>query len=97
MNTERTSLFLMANLGSEVSRIFYAKEFGDSRIFEIAMMKAKSILTELKNLPDTKNNSEIDILADVINDIGKRTRKYEISSEQLQSYFYPFAMKLMQV
>ena len=86
----------MANLGSEVSRIFSAKENGDIGIFDMAMKKAKSILVELKNLPDTKNNTEIDILADVINDLGQDKQKYEISREHLKSYFYPFASRIFE-
>ena len=96
MKTERTSFFLMANLGSEVAKMFSAKERGSLDSFHRAMIQAKLILSELKNIPDIKNNTEIDILADVINDLGEKTQKYEISSKQLQSYFYPFVIKLMQ-
>ncbi|KKR45988.1 MAG: hypothetical protein A3G47_00535 [Candidatus Zambryskibacteria bacterium RIFCSPLOWO2_12_FULL_39_45] len=97
MNTTRTSLFLMANLGSEVSQIFSAKAKGNTNLFSSAMERAKAILLELKNLPDTKNNAEINILADVIDDIGQDSNKYEVSTEDMQSYFLPFAMRLMQV
>ena len=47
----------------------------------------------MKNLPDTKNNKEIDILADVINDLGETDPKYQISPEHLKSYFTPFALR----
>ena len=97
MKTERTSLFFMANLSSEVSRIFSAKENGDLKILQMAMAKAKSIISELKKLPDTKNNREIDILADVIDDLGQKNQKYQVSQEYLKSYFYPFAMRLMRM
>ena len=97
MNTERTSLFLMANLGSEVSQIFSAKEKNNTNLLASAMTRAKGIILELKNLPDTKNNEEIDILADVINDLGETNPKYQISPEHLKSYFYPFAIRLMSV
>ena len=97
MKTERTSVFFMANLGSEVSRIFSAKESGDLKILQMAMAKAKSIISELKKLPDTKNNKEIDILVDVINDLGQKNQKYQVSQEYLKSYFYPFAVRLMQM
>lgn len=95
MNTERTSLFLMANLGSEVSKIFSAKEKGNKNLFEGAMNRAKIIISKLKELPDTKNNKEIDILKDVILDLENIDQKYQISAEQLKSYFYPFILELM--
>ena len=94
---ERTSLFLMANLGSEVTGIFSAKEKGDSLMLNMAMERAKLILKKLKSLPDTKNNKEIDILADVIDDLGRVNPKYQIVPEHLESYFYPFAMRLMRM
>lgn len=92
---EKNSLFLIANLGSEVSRIFSAKKKGNSDLFESAMNRAKKIIYELKSLPDVKNNAEIDMLADVIYDIKKIPRKYDIPSEQLQSYFIPFSTRFM--
>ena len=97
MNNERTSLFLMANLGSEVSKIFSAKKENDLEMLGMAMTKAKKILSELKNLPDTKDNKEIDIFNDVIDDLGEMQQKYQISPENLISYFTPFAIRIMQV
>ena len=94
---KHTSLILMANLGSEFSKIFYAKENNDAEMLEMAMLKAKSIISELKTLPETKNNAEIDMLTDIIDDISQNGRKYDISPEHLKSYFIPFAMRLMQV
>ena len=97
MNTERTSLFLMANLGSEVSKIFSAKEKNNKNLLVNAITRAKAILLELKKLPDTRNNEEIDILTLVIDDLGQEEKKYEIVPEHLKSYFYPFAIKVMQM
>ena len=84
-NTERSPLFLMANLGSEVSKIISAKE------------KAKSIIAKLKILPETKGNTEINILNDVILDLCENYQKYQISSQNIKSYFNPFIIRLMQV
>ena len=94
--TERTSLFLMANLGPEVSRIFSAKEKNNQSLLAAAITRAKLILNELKSLPDTKDNAEIDILSDIINDFADGEKRYQIPREQLQSYFYPFTMKITQ-
>jgi len=85
----------MANILPEVSRIFDAKENGDENLLEQAMIRAKSILKELKDLANTRDNKEIDILADVIEDLGKIKSKYKINRVHLESYFYPFAEKYL--
>lgn len=97
MNTEHNSLFLMANLGSEVSKIFSAQEKNNISMFNMASEKAQSIIQELKSLPDTKNNEEMNILSEVIKDIGSSSPKFIISRDHLESYFLPFAMKFMGV
>ena len=97
MITNRNSLFLISNLGSEVTKIFSAKKSGNVKMLEVARDKAKSIIRQLKDLPDTKNNLEIDILSDVIEDITSKEQKYDINPEHLESYFYPFAVRLMQM
>ena len=94
--TQRTSLFLMANLGSEVSKIISAKEKNDGEMLDLARAKATLILSELKQLPDTKNNTEIDILAKVIADLTKKVSAFHISSKNLKAYFLPFTLRLMQ-
>ena len=96
MNTEHTSIFLMANLGSEVSRIFSAKEKGNTNLLDGAISRSKDILSEIRVLPDMKTNKEIDILEDIINDMNNN-QKYKIPGEQLQSYFLPFAKQIMLV
>ena len=96
-NTERSPLFLMANLGSEVSKIISAKEKGDYEILKIAKEKAKSIIAKLKILPETKENMEINILNDVILDLCGNYQKYQISNQNIKSYFNPFIIRLMQV
>ncbi|MHB8651714.1 MAG: hypothetical protein ACYC8S_01095 [Minisyncoccota bacterium] len=44
MNSERTSLFLMANLGAEVSRIIAAQERHDTGTACMALARAENIL-----------------------------------------------------
>ena len=94
---KRNSLFLMANLGSEFSKIFSHLDERNSNFFIYAMKKARSIIKELKSLPETKNNQEIDILESIIDDIDKNSRKYDVSKSQMNSYFYPFATRMMQI
>ena len=77
--------------------IFSFKEKKDSEVFKLAFKKAKSIVKELKNLPETKDNMEIDIINDIIDDVYNKSQKYDISSEQMDSFFYPFAVRQMSI
>ena len=95
MNTARTPLFLMANLGSEVNKMISAKEKNDPEMLTSAINKARPIFSDLKMIPEMKKNKEIDILFDVIDDLGQKSSKYKISSQHLKSYFYPFATRLL--
>jgi hypothetical protein len=95
MKNERTSLFLMANLGSEVSKIFSAINKNNSPLLNDAFKRAETILHKIKDLPETKNNKELDILHDVIKDICQREGRYDIKQEHLESYFTPFALRLL--
>ena len=94
---QRTPLFLIANLGSEVAKILKAKAENDWVVLSLAKKRATCIISELKNFPETKNNIEIDILKDVIFDLTEKKQKYKISPQNLKSYFYPFAMRLNQI
>ncbi len=94
--SQRTSLFLFANLGSEISKIFSAKKTHNTSMFERAMTNAESIISELKTIPDTKDNQEVDILKDIVQDFKEIKPKYNIPREDFEAYFYPFALKIMQ-
>lgn len=94
---KRTPLFLMANLGSEVSKIISAKQKKDYTMLNFAVLKANSIITELKEIPETRDNAEIDILEKVINDLTSETPMYNVSILHLKSYFLPFSTRLMQI
>ncbi len=95
--TQKTPLFLMANLGSEVSKIISAKEKNNAVMLDLATQKTTSIISELKEKSGINHNKEIDILSDVINDLTQEKSKYQISAKNLKSYFLPFAIRLMQI
>lgn len=89
--TQRTSKFLMANLGAEVERIFYWKEKKDSRMIAAAHERAKKITEQILACPDMPTRVlEIKILSDVINDLASESSKYNIFPIHLQNYFAPF-------
>lgn len=88
---QRTSKFLMANLGAEVERIFYWKEKKDLRMLAAACNRAKTIIGQIMECPDMPARAqEIKILGDVINDLINELPEYNIFPVHLQNYFAPF-------
>ena len=98
MNTQRTSLFLMANLGAEVSRIILLVEKHEDALAKEALSRAHKIIAEIKALPDMKRRlQEIDVLTKVIENILEPTPALHIPAEHIKSYFLPFSLRLMAV
>lgn len=99
MNTTRTSLFLMANLGAEVSRIIAAQErtsdVGSASEAHVALTRAKNILGEIRSLPDMQPRmQELDALDRAIHTLVSNDFR-SVSLAHLKSYFVPFALRLM--
>jgi hypothetical protein len=93
---ERSSTFLMANLGSEVSRICRAKDEKDMERLLGAFTRASKIIEEIKKKPDMeKRMEEISLLEKAVESIALGKHDLSISSSHLQSYFTPFAMRSM--
>ncbi len=94
---QRGSLFLMANLGSEISRVFSSWRKGNKELLETSVNRSNKIIDDL--LADEqmkKRASEILILRDVMDDLVKNNlANYRINEAQLQSYFIPFALRVM--
>ena len=98
MNTTRTTLFLMANLGSEVSQIFSYAEKGELKLAESARLRADRIIKELLAHPEMKGRTgEIEILKSVIEDLFARERQFAVNKTEIEEYFMPFALRLMAV
>lgn len=95
-DTKRTSLFLMANLGAEVSRIISAKERGDTVMMQGAFERAKSMLNEIKGLPDIQPRIvEIEMLSEAISSLAYPVSGLHIAPRDIKSYFTPFTLRLM--
>lgn len=98
MNNQRTSLFLMANLGAEVSRMISAKEKLDISMMKGAVERARGIVKKINVLPDMiKRIPELNILSDVLNDFVVEKPTLSISTNALKSYFTPFITRLSTV
>jgi len=96
MNTARTSLFLMANLGAEVSRIISAVEHSNDKETHSALDRALHMLNQLKSLPEMIPRAvELDALAGVLRSLTAGDVSRAVSSQHLKSYFTPFALRLM--
>jgi len=96
MNTQRTSLFLMANLGAEVSRIFSFKEKNEPERAKESLTRALGILQKVCALPEMKSRSdEMRILEEVLQDTAKTIPHFHVSKSNLISYFRPFALRLI--
>lgn len=96
MTNERTSLFLMANLGAETGRLISAREQNNYTNAHASLIRAEHILNELSALSDMKSRGEeLHILRDSLKKIADEQSTILITPSYLKSYFTPFALRLM--
>ncbi|MEK9182202.1 MAG: hypothetical protein AAB781_01275 [Patescibacteria group bacterium] len=92
---ERTPLFYLANLGSEVNRIFTLKEKGLTKESEAAYARAISIIDKLLKHPDLEGRAEeIKILKDYLEQ-SMRSNRVQFLKKEWQGYFSPYANRLL--
>ena len=98
MNTERTPAFYIANLGSEVARLHFALEKGDAELAAGAERRAQEIFAKLAEMPMRESaKAEIKILQEVVEDLPRPEHRFAVSKQSLESYFLPFARKVLGV
>ena len=96
MNTVRTPLFYMANLGSEFSHILLEYEKEDFEKMRHSILRTKNIIEKIEEFPEMKGRTgELEILKSIIYDLNQK--KFEINEEHLINYFAPFAMRFMDI
>lgn len=94
MNTTRTPLFYMANLGSEVSRALLEYQNKDFEKMTNSITRSKNIITKIEEFPEMNGRTgELEILKIIIDDLNQK--KFELDKDQLLDYFSPFANRLM--
>lgn len=94
MNTARTPLFYMANLGSEISRALLWYQKKDFINMHNSIFQAENIIGKIKEFPEMKGRTgELEILELIIKNLDQK--KLEVNKEQLLDYFSPFTMRLM--
>ena len=93
MNTERTPAFLMANLGSEIQRLYASTDLDHQ---EESCLRAFRIIEALKEHPQLqKRTGELEILGNILNDKKSPHPRLKVTSEDLQAYFMPFALRAL--
>jgi len=98
MNVERSSLFLMANLGSEVSRMISCFEGGEDKEVAGALGRALEILKKIREFPEMgPRGKEFDLLERALKESIKKNSPLSINHAHLKSYFHPFVIRQMQL
>ena len=96
MNTARTPLFYMANLGSEVTRALLEYERKEYDKMERSLSRAEEIIQRLEQFPEMQGRTgELEILRSIIEDLNQK--KLEVNKNHLINYFTPFALRLMSI
>ncbi len=95
MNAERTPLFYMANLGSEVERIFSLKKKGMDKEAESAYTRALKIVDKLLEHPELSGRTgELELLKNYLEESFKNEQTATVQKEW-RNYFLPYATKLL--
>ena len=94
---EHEDIFLAANLGSEVTRLLVAKRERDVERMHGAYERACGIVDELKVSTNVGGQFESAILQTILDDLMKTNSTFSISAKSLQSYFLPFALKVLTI
>lgn len=93
---ERSSQFLMANLGSEVARLYASKDANNGERMAASSTRALHIVSELSAHPELQGRTgEIDILRDILTDAISTAPIYDVTRKDLEAYFMPFALRTL--
>ena len=94
MNTERTTNFLMANLGSEMMRFFGLIKQDNIPFAQKSAERVLKIIDSIKNRSDIKGGKEeVEILKSITLDALNDNHGFNVSEKELNSYFLPFASR----
>lgn len=88
--------FLMANLGSEVERLFHAIGEKNAERMHGAYKRACQILNEVQAFPGTRKvEGELTLLREVLDDSIREVPQLHIRLETVRKYFLPFALRVL--
>jgi len=92
MNQDRSMNFYVANLGSEVQRMFGWREKGDNDAMQNAYQRIVIIIERIKEFGNKNANIEMDVLKKILSSIVVGGSEYLIDKSQISEYFNPFAL-----
>jgi DNA/RNA-binding domain of Phe-tRNA-synthetase-like protein len=92
---ERPIYFYVANLGSEVQRIFSWKEKNDEMALKNAYNRALGIIETVRSFGNMNANTEMNILQKVLEDLVSGNKSSYLNRNQMSSYFNPFAWRVI--
>lgn len=96
MKTERTTYFLMANLGSELIRFLALQKNKNSKDARTSADRAFHIMEQLMERKDIGNGKqEVAILKKLIDDSLSSSHLYNLNENDLNSYFMPFVSRAL--
>lgn len=94
--TERNHLFYLANLGSEMLRVFSALEKGDIELKRSSIDRCNNLIDKIiksDNLID--KNHEVFILKQILDSLLiDESKEFFITKKEINNYFNPFALRL---
>ncbi len=97
MSTPRTTCFLIANLGSELIRFFALQKKKDLKNAKLSADRALRIIDQIIEQESNVNGrQEISMFKKIIEDSLSNSLIYNISDRDLNSYFMPFASRVLQ-
>lgn len=92
---EKPIYFYVANLGSEVQRIFGWEEKGDMEAMRGAFKRAISIIDKIKSFGNKSANVEMGILENYLKKLVAGSKECVLNRNQMSSYFNPFALRVI--
>ncbi len=94
MNAERTPYFFMANLGSELIRLFSFLKKQEHEYARESARRALLIVDQLLGRSDINNGrAEVEVLKMLVEDALSSSPRYRVQETELNSYFTPFALR----
>ncbi len=93
----RTTTFYMANLGSELLRMLAARERNDEKAFRESARRSLALADSALAREHARGREEILTLKKIINDFLGGEARYAITKKEIESYFFPFAIKQMEM
>lgn len=93
---KRDSCFYMANLGSEMKRLYASREKGDKKEMETSYDRAMNIIEKALTLKELRGREgEFLMLKNLLQDLVSKKSEVYIQERHLASYFTPFALRVM--